>query len=226
MAAVVDLQGVQKLLESGGQLLEVLPREEYEEMHLPGAMHIPLKELDRERADALLDRSRAVVAYCWDALCDMSPRAVGLLSLFGYEAYDYAASKVDWLAHGLPIEGGTTADVTALTLLRRDVATCAIDDAPADVSARIERSPYGFALALSADRVVLGRVRRSRLAEARGEARVEEVMDFGPSTIRPHTAVADLAARVGASDVQTLIVTDPEGRLLGVVRRSEIGKPV
>jgi rhodanese-related sulfurtransferase len=45
----------------------VLPREEYEEMHLPGAMHIPLKELDAHSAKRL-DPGRAVVVYCWDAL--------------------------------------------------------------------------------------------------------------------------------------------------------------
>jgi rhodanese-related sulfurtransferase len=225
MATVVDLQEVQELLEAGAQLLEVLPREEYEEMHLPGALHISLKELDRERASALLDRERAVVAYCWDALCDMSPRAVCLLAILGYEAIDYAASKVDWIAHGLPVEGSAAARETALTLVRRDVTTCALEDCAAEAIAQIERTPYGFALALSADGVVLGRVRRSRAGEAGGEARVEEVMDPGPSTIRPHTPVQELAARMAANQAQTLIVTDPEGRLLGVVRRGDIAKP-
>jgi len=68
MAEALDLPGVRRLLAKGAQLLEVLPREEYEELHLPGALHLALKELDRDRADALLDRRRAVVVYCWDAL--------------------------------------------------------------------------------------------------------------------------------------------------------------
>jgi phage shock protein E len=45
----------------------LLPREEYEEMHLPGAIHLPLKELDGDTAKQL-DPGRAVVVYCWDAL--------------------------------------------------------------------------------------------------------------------------------------------------------------
>ncbi|MDQ3863751.1 MAG: rhodanese-like domain-containing protein [Actinomycetota bacterium] len=56
---------VQRLLEQGAQLVEVLPREEYEEAHLPGAINIPLKELDRESA-AQLDREAPVIVYCHD----------------------------------------------------------------------------------------------------------------------------------------------------------------
>ena len=68
MARTVDLGDLRELLDRGAQLVDVLPREEYEELHLPGALHLPLKELDTERAGALLDRARAVVVYCWDGL--------------------------------------------------------------------------------------------------------------------------------------------------------------
>src|SRR5438105_4411003 len=91
MARTVDLAGVKELLDRGAQLVEVLPRDEYEELHLPGAAHIPLKELDALHA-RLLDRDRPVVVYCWDALCDMSPRAAARLEQLGFDAYDYALS--------------------------------------------------------------------------------------------------------------------------------------
>jgi rhodanese-related sulfurtransferase len=68
MAPTVDLHGLRELIARGAQLVEVLPREEYEEMRLPGALLLPLKELGAERAGALLDRSRTVVVYCWDGL--------------------------------------------------------------------------------------------------------------------------------------------------------------
>jgi rhodanese-related sulfurtransferase len=68
MARAVDLHELRDLLDRGAQLVEVLPREEYEQLRLPGALHLPLKELDTERAGALLDRSRTVVVYCWDGL--------------------------------------------------------------------------------------------------------------------------------------------------------------
>jgi rhodanese-related sulfurtransferase len=57
---------VRGLLEKeGAQLVEVLPREEYEEEHLPGAINIPLKELNRE-AGARLRREAPVIVYCHD----------------------------------------------------------------------------------------------------------------------------------------------------------------
>jgi rhodanese-related sulfurtransferase len=68
MPRAIDLPGLRQLVDGGAQVVEVLPREEYEEMRLPGALHLPLKELDGERAGALLDRARAVVVYCWDGL--------------------------------------------------------------------------------------------------------------------------------------------------------------
>jgi rhodanese-related sulfurtransferase len=58
---------VRELLEEGAQLVEVLPREDYEEEHLSGAIDIPLKELDRE-ATAGLDRDAPVIVYCHDYL--------------------------------------------------------------------------------------------------------------------------------------------------------------
>ena len=63
----VDLRDLRRLLENGGQLVEVLPPQEYGEQHLPGAVNIPLKDLDAA-STARLDRSRPVVVYCWDGL--------------------------------------------------------------------------------------------------------------------------------------------------------------
>jgi len=56
---------VRRLLAQGAQLIEVLPREEFEEQHLAGAMSLPLEELDAPSAGRL-DRARPVVCYCDD----------------------------------------------------------------------------------------------------------------------------------------------------------------
>ena len=56
---------VRKLLELGAQLVEVLPREEYKEAHLPGAINVPLKALDR-RTTTRLRRDAPVIVYCHD----------------------------------------------------------------------------------------------------------------------------------------------------------------
>lgn len=56
---------VRRLIDEGGQLVEVLERRQFEAAHLPGALHIPAWELTSERV-AGLDRSRPVVVYCFD----------------------------------------------------------------------------------------------------------------------------------------------------------------
>ena len=67
MPRSVDLADVRRLLDEGAQLVEVLPEPEYAEEHLPGAINLPLKQLDRTSAEQL-DRSRPVIVYCWDGL--------------------------------------------------------------------------------------------------------------------------------------------------------------
>jgi rhodanese-related sulfurtransferase len=66
MPEPIDRDELQRLVrEEGAQLVEVLPREEYDEEHLPGAMSLPLKRLDREARDVLVP-ARPVIVYCWD----------------------------------------------------------------------------------------------------------------------------------------------------------------
>jgi rhodanese-related sulfurtransferase len=57
---------VQGLIERGAQVVEVLGPEEFEEDHLPGAINLPLRRVERE-ARGRLDPSRPVVVYCWDS---------------------------------------------------------------------------------------------------------------------------------------------------------------
>ncbi len=61
----IDREELQRLMKNGAQLVEVLPAEEYEEEHLPGAVNIPLRKIDDE-APQRLDRDRPVIVYCWD----------------------------------------------------------------------------------------------------------------------------------------------------------------
>lgn len=62
----LDLPDLRKMLAEGNtQLIEVLPEKEYAEEHLPGAISIPLKSMNRDSV-AGLDRSRPTVVYCWD----------------------------------------------------------------------------------------------------------------------------------------------------------------
>ena len=66
MSTPIDRDELQRLLrDEQVQLVEVLPPDEYEDEHLPGAINIPLKAIDRETTGAL-DRDRPVVVYCYD----------------------------------------------------------------------------------------------------------------------------------------------------------------
>jgi CBS domain-containing protein len=152
----------------------------------------------------------------------MSSRAACRLETLGFTGvYDYVAGKMDWLARALPTEG-TQADVPRVKdALRDDVVTCGLDERVGDVMARVDDSPYGFGLVVSSTRILLGRLRRSR-CEGRYEARVEEVMEEGPSTVRPDSEAPKLAARLEERGLRTAVVTTPEGRLMGVVRQSEL----
>ena len=67
MPTSIDLARLQDLRSRGAQLVEVLPPAEYTEEHLPGAINLPLKQLDATTA-ARLDPARPVVVYCWDSL--------------------------------------------------------------------------------------------------------------------------------------------------------------
>jgi rhodanese-related sulfurtransferase len=224
--STIDLDRVRELLADGAQLVEVLPGEEFEELHLPGAINIPLKHLTTESARQQLEPGRDVIVYCWDALCDMSPRAASRLATAGFtRVHDYAASKVDWLANGLPVEGTHADRPTAGSLAVRDVVTCSLHDKAGDVLARVLASSYGFALVTCPSGVLLGRIRRSALEAATAADPIDPMIEPGPSTIRPHLSMHELRPRLERSNVRTLIVTTPAGVLLGVVHREDIVAP-
>ncbi len=65
MPAFVERGEAHDLIRAGAQVVEVLEKSQFREVHLPGAVSIPLWELD-ERAQRELDRERPVLVYCYD----------------------------------------------------------------------------------------------------------------------------------------------------------------
>jgi len=65
MPTVIDRRDVQQLVQQGAQLVEVLGAKEYEAEHIPGAINIPLKTLNRATAKRL-DSRHPVITYCHD----------------------------------------------------------------------------------------------------------------------------------------------------------------
>ena len=149
----------------------------------------------------------------------MSPRAACRLDTLGFEhVYDYISGTVDWLARGLPREGEAAAEPRAVDFARQDVVTCRLHDGVGAVRQRVEGSPYGFAFVVSDGGVLLGRLRRAALEGDPGAA-AESVMEPGPRTFRADTAPARLRKRLEDGDLTTAVITDPDGRLIGVAPR-------
>ncbi len=67
MATAISLDQLLELIARGAQVVEVLPGDDYAPVHLPGAINLPLRQLDA-RAVSVLDRGRPIVVYCWDSL--------------------------------------------------------------------------------------------------------------------------------------------------------------
>ena len=65
MATAVERDELQRLMTEGAQVVDVLPPEEDAEEHLPGAINLHLKELNRETV-RVLRHDRPVVVYCHD----------------------------------------------------------------------------------------------------------------------------------------------------------------
>ena len=79
--------------------------------------------------------------------------------------------KADWLARGLPREGEKAAEPRAVDFAGQDVVTCSLHDPLGEVRERVEASPYGFALVVSGDGVLLGRLRKTALEGDPGRPR-------------------------------------------------------
>lgn len=62
----IDTDALLRLIDEGAQVVEVLPTSAFGVEHIAGAVNIPLADLHGAAATAALDRSRPVVAYCFD----------------------------------------------------------------------------------------------------------------------------------------------------------------
>jgi rhodanese-related sulfurtransferase/DNA-binding MarR family transcriptional regulator len=88
-------------------VLDVRPPEEYQAGHIPGAVSVPLSELERRLSE--VPRDREVVAYCRGPYCVMAIEAVELLRAHGFEATRMEEGVPDWRARGLPVEASAPA---------------------------------------------------------------------------------------------------------------------
>ena len=83
-------------------LLDVRPKKEYLYGHFPGAISIPLKELEEKIHS--LPRDKQIVAYCRGRYCVLSESAVEILRRNGIAAYRLSQGVVEWRLEGAKLE--------------------------------------------------------------------------------------------------------------------------
>lgn len=105
----IDSAGLLARMREGSvTLVDVRPTEEYAAGHVPGAVSVPLGELERRLGE--LPRDREIVAYCRGPHCVLAVEAVGLLRARGFDAVRMEDGVRDWRAHGFEVE---TAELAA-----------------------------------------------------------------------------------------------------------------
>ncbi len=103
-----DLEPVdrEELLRRAGSgavmVIDVRPEEEYRAGHIPGAVSIPMRDLQARIAK--IPRETEIIAYCRGPYCVMAIRAVELLRKNGYRATHLEEGIPEWRSLGLPIE--------------------------------------------------------------------------------------------------------------------------
>ncbi len=85
-------------------VIDVRPAEEYAAGHLPGALHLPLDELERRLSE--LDPDQEIIAYCRGPHCVLAFDAVARLRARGLRARRLQDGYPEWALAGLPVERG------------------------------------------------------------------------------------------------------------------------
>jgi rhodanese-related sulfurtransferase len=101
----VDADELLSRLEGGEvTVLDVRPRDEYLAGHVPGAVSVPVEELERRLGE--IPRGRPVIAYCRGPYCVYAVEAVGTLRRHGFEAGRMEEGVPDWRLAGRPVAVG------------------------------------------------------------------------------------------------------------------------
>jgi CBS domain-containing protein len=147
----------------------------------------------------------------------MSSRAACRLDALGFEqVHDYTAGIADWKAAGLPLEGSMTDVQHVADATRPDIPTALPDELLGTVWERTEASGWDEALVIDCEGVVVGRL-RGRTWKHDADVRVVDLMESGPTTVRPNGALAPLVDRMEERGTKLVTVTDPQGVLIGVL---------
>jgi len=147
----------------------------------------------------------------------MSPRAACRLEHLGFDqVFDYTAGIADWKAAGLKVEGEEDTGLTIADAIRPDIPTAEPHEALGEVHQRTTSAGWDEALVVDCDGIVVGRLRGDAWS-ADPATVVSEAMELGPTTVRPDGQLRPLVDRMEKRGSRQVAVTDPQGRLIGVL---------
>jgi CBS domain-containing protein len=153
----------------------------------------------------------------------MSPRAAWRLESLGFsKVFDYMAGKMDWMAFGLPVEGEGKITLVAERLVR-EWPVCQLAETTSDAKQRAQATGASFCPVLNDGGIVLGVVEKEDW-EVPESMPVEDIMDSGPTTLRPSYSVDDATQLLKSYKQEAILVTSSDGKLMGVFKRGESGK--
>lgn len=149
----------------------------------------------------------------------MSARAAWRLEELGFtRVYDYDHGRKDWEAAGLPLEGTDPRLPAVKDALRVDPPSCRPGDDVA--TARRLRGDDTQVIVINEEGVILG-VMRKESWDAPDDVLVRVAMRLGPSTVHPGDSLEPLIGRMREKGTESVLVSDPEGRLIGVLDRAD-----
>lgn len=149
----------------------------------------------------------------------MSPRAACRLEAIEFtDVYDYVLGIADWKAAGLRTAGSGDGEQRVKEAIRHDVPTCESDERVTEVRTRVFDSGWDECFVVDCDRMVVGRLRGQAWDTLGG---VADVMEVGPSTVRPDGLLQPLVEAMSRRSTKLVAVTTPQGALRGVLVREE-----
>jgi len=152
----------------------------------------------------------------------MSPRAAWRLETLGFkDVYDYVDGKKDWFESGLPLEGEVATATWLGQRARREVPVGRMADTIGELAARARSAGWDQAVITNEAGTVLGWLDSESLSAA-PTSRAEDAMLEGPVTFRPSKTLEETAAWMDENRINSVLVTSPDGVLIGVARRADL----
>jgi CBS domain-containing protein len=152
----------------------------------------------------------------------VSARAAWRLETLGFaDVHRYQPGKDDWLAARLPMEGSAASVRRAVDVARSDVPVCGLRDRVAEAARRVREEGWPLAVVVNEHSVVLGRLRPGDL-DAHSGAVAADLLVAGPRTVRGTRPLDEMAGWLDERHIPGVLVTTPDGVLVGYVRREDV----